>query len=141
MSRDPFQFMTRRGYKWFGILPVKFGEDEVLLWMTGSVAQWFSPGEEVELVLYDEPKRFENALILGPKDYALYRIWHGEPVLVWPLWRREYSLERRDALNAKKVYEYRIVAREAESEEDYVEIVNLEQHHYASKEEIVAIWR
>ncbi len=141
VSRDPFKLMTRRGYKWFGVLPVEFGEGELLLWMTGSIAQWFSPGEEVELVLHDEPKRFKDALVLGPRDYSLYRVWGGDTVQVWPPWRREYSLERRDSLSAKRVYEYRVVAREAEAEEDYVEIVNLEQHHYASKEEVVAIWR
>lgn len=141
VTRDPFQLMSRRGYKWFGVLPVELGGEEVLLWMTGTVSQWFSEGEEVEVVLYDEPKRFKDALILGPKDYELYRIWEGERVPVWPLWRREYVLERKDSLNARRVYEYRVVAREAETEEDYIEIVNLEQHHYASKEEVVAIWR
>lgn len=98
-------------------------------------------GEIVEIELYDRPKRFKDALILGPRDYKLYRLWNGERVQVWPPWRKEYVLERRDSLSARKVYEYRVVAREAESEEDYVEIVGLEQHHYASREEIVAIWR
>ncbi|MCE4618064.1 MAG: GNAT family N-acetyltransferase [Desulfurococcales archaeon] len=141
VTRDPFQFMSRRGYKWFGVLPVEFGDEEVLLWMTGSISQWFNPGDEVEIILYDEPKKFKGALILGPRDYELHRIWDGERVPVWPPWRKEYVLERKDALHTKRVYEYRVVAREAETEDDYIEIVNLEQHHYASKEEIVAIWR
>ncbi|MCE4620258.1 MAG: GNAT family N-acetyltransferase [Desulfurococcales archaeon] len=141
VSRDPFRLMSRRGYKWFGIIPVKLPQGEVLLWSTGTVAQWFSKGEIVEVVLLDEPKQVGKTKILGPRDYELYRIWQGEPVKVWPPWRREYSLERRDALNLRRVYEYRVVAREAETEDDYIEIVNLEQHHYASKEEIVAVWR
>lgn len=141
VARDPFKLMTRRGYKWFGVLPVEVKGHEVYLWMTGSIAQWFSPGEKVRLVLRDEPKKISGAWILGPGDYELYRLYGGELVKIWPPWRKEYVLERRDPLSTKRVYEYRIVAREAETEEDYLDIVNLEQHHYASKEEIVAVWR
>ncbi len=141
ITRDPYKLMTRRGYKWFGILPVEIKGVEVHLWMTGSISQWFSPGEKVRVVLKDEPKRISGVWILGPNDYVLYRIYQGEEILVWPPWRREYVLERKDPLNTRRVYEYRVVAREAVSEDDYMEIVNLEQHHYASKEEIVAVWR
>ena len=68
-------------------------------------------------------------------------IWGNDEILVWPPWRKEYVLERKDPLNTRRVYEYRVIAREAVSEADYLEIVELEQHHYASKEEIVAVWR
>jgi ABC-type ATPase with predicted acetyltransferase domain len=138
---EPFKLMSRKGYRWFGILPVEIKNTEVYLWMTGVVSQWFSKGEEVKLVLKDEPKKVGETWIMGPNDYELYRIWEGEEVPVWPPWRKEFVLERRDPLNTRRVYEYRIVAREAASEEDYMEIVGLEQHHYASKEEIVAVWR
>ncbi|MCE4624901.1 MAG: GNAT family N-acetyltransferase [Desulfurococcales archaeon] len=142
VSRDPFKLTTRRGYKWFGVLPVKYdGGEEVLLWMTGTISQWFSARERVVLELLDEPKQVGGVKVLGPQDYRLYRVWEGEEILVWPPWRREYRLERRDSLNVRKVYEYRVVAREAVTEQDYVDIVGLEQHHYASKEEIVAVWR
>ncbi len=141
VTRDPFTLMSRRGYKWFGILPVDINGEEVYLWMTGVIAQWFSPGERVRIILRDEPKLIRDTWVLGPQDYILYRIWSGDEILVWPPWRREYVLERMDPLNTRKVYEYRVVAREAISEEDYMEIVGLEQHHYASKEEIVAVWR
>ena len=141
VTRDPYKLMSRRGYKWFGILPVEIKGYEVHLWMTGSVSQWFSPGEKVRIILRDEPKKISGVWILGPRDYELYRIYGGDEIKVWPLWRKEYTLERRDPLNTSKVYEYRVIAREAESEDDYMEIVNLEQHHYASKEEIVAVWR
>ncbi|WP_052833700.1 GNAT family N-acetyltransferase [Staphylothermus hellenicus] len=133
--------MSRRGYKWFGILPVEIKGHEVFLWTTGVIAQWFSKDEIVKVVLKDEPKKVGNTWILGPNDYELYRMYRGEEIPVWPVWRKTYVLERKDPLNTRKVYEYKVVAREALSEEDYMEIVNLEQHHYASKEEIVAIWR
>ncbi|WP_460124608.1 GNAT family N-acetyltransferase [Stetteria hydrogenophila] len=133
--------MSRIGYKWFGILPVEIEGREVFLWMSGVIAQWFSEGEVVKVVLKDEPKKVGDAWILGPNDYELYRVYEGEEVPVWPVWRKTYVLERKDPLNTRKVYEYKIVAREALSEEDYMDIVNLEQYHYASKEEIVAVWR
>jgi len=50
-------------------------------------------------------------------------------------------LPRYDPLNIDVVYEYVARAREVVSEEDFMEIVQLEQYHYASKEELVAIWR
>ena len=46
----------------------------VNLLMTGTIAQWFSRGERVKLVLRDEPKRVGNTWILGQNDYELYRI-------------------------------------------------------------------
>jgi len=141
VTRDPFKLMSRRGYKWFGVIPVEIKGEEVFLWTTGVIAQWFDTGERVRVVLKDEPKNIGGAWILGPNDYELYRIYNGEEIPVWPVWMKEYTLERKDPLNTKKVYEYRVRAREAVSEDDYMEIVNLEQHHYASKEEIVAIWR
>ncbi len=141
VSRDPFSMMTRKGYKWFGLIPVRLGNEEIMLWTTGVISQWLSRGEQLELVLLDEPKQIGGNRVLGPNDYELYRFWNGERVKIWPPWSREYSLERRDALNVKRVYEYRVIAREAQLEEDYIEIVGLEQHHYASKEEIIAVWR
>ncbi len=141
VTRDPYELMSRRGYKWFGVLPVEIKGVEVYLWMTGVIAQWFERGEKVRVILREEPKQIGGSWILGPQDYILYRLWRDEEVLIWPPWSKEYVLERSDPLNVKKVYEYRVVAREAVSEDDYMEIVNLEQHHYASKEEIVAVWR
>ncbi len=141
ITKDPFKLMNRRGYKWFGVLPVDINGKETYLLMSGVIAQWFSLGEKVRIVLHEEPKDIGGIFILEPNNYELYRIWNGEEIKIWPPWSREYSLERKDPLNTKKVYEYRIVAREAVSEEDYLEIVNLEQHHYASKEVVVAVWR
>jgi len=50
------------------------------------------------------------AWILGPQDYALYRILGEGEVLIWPPWRKEYVLERKDPLSAHKAYEYRVIA-------------------------------
>ena len=138
---EPFKTMERRGYRWFGTLLVDIDGKEVYLLMTGSVAQWFSKGERVRIVLKNEPRNVGRTWILGYDDYELYRFWGNELVKVWPLFRREVTLQRYDPLGTKTVYEYTIVAREAFTEEDYMEIVSLEQYHYASKEELVAIWR
>ncbi len=138
---EPFRTMERRGYRWFGVLAVDIDDKPVNLLMTGSIAQWFSRGERVRVILKDEPKRIGDTWILGWNDYELYRIWGDEYVKIWPPWRKEFRLVRRDPLGSKTVYEYTVIAREAVSEEDYMEIVSLEQYHYASKEELVAIWR
>mgnify|MGYP000598430380 CR=1 FL=1 len=138
---EPFKTMERRGYRWFGILTVDIDGKPVNLLMTGTIAQWFSRGERVRVMLKDEPKRVGTTWILGQNDYELYRIWRGEEIKVWPPWRKEFRLARKDPLETKTVYEYVVIAREAVSEEDYMEIVGLEQYHYASKEELVAIWR
>lgn len=144
---DPFKTMDRRGYRWFGTLVVEINNKPVYLLMTGSISQWFRKGERVQVVLRDEPKRVGGTRILTWDSYELYRLIYDpeenlwEKVHVWPPWRREYVLERMDPLDARKVYEYRIVAREAMTEQDYMEIVGLEQYHYASREEVVAVWR
>ncbi|WFO76260.1 GNAT family N-acetyltransferase [Desulfurococcaceae archaeon MEX13E-LK6-19] len=133
--------MDRRGYRWFGSLLVDLDGTPVYLMMTGVVSQWFSKGEKVRIVLKNEPRRINGVYVLGFNDYELYRIYGGEEIKVWPLFYKEVRLERQDPLGTKKVYEYTIIAREAFTEEDYMEIVGLEQYHYASKEELVAVWR
>jgi ABC-type ATPase with predicted acetyltransferase domain len=72
--------------------------------------------------------------VLPGNYYRLWRFWNGSRVLVWPLWRKTLRIE-------KPYYKGIIVAREAEYESDYEHIVSLEQYHYASKEELVAIWK
>jgi len=138
---DPFKTIDRRGYRWFGTLVVEIDKRRVHLLMTGSISQWFSKGEKVKIMLKNEPRKIEDVWILGFNDYELYRIWGEDQVKVWPPWSSVTRLPRYDPLGKKTVYEYTVVAREAVSEEDYMEIVGLEQYHYASKEEIVAIWR
>lgn len=138
---EPFRTMERRGYRWFGSLLVDIDGTPVYLLMTGVVSQWFSKGEKVKVVLKNEVKKINGVYMLGFNDYELYRLYGGEEVKIWPPFYREIRLERQDPLGLKKVYEYTIVAREAITEEDYMDIASLEQYHYASKKEVVAIWR
>lgn len=60
---------------------------------------------------------------------------------MWPPWRKGFSLAKSDVVLGRVIYEYRVIAREALTEQDYMEIVSLEQYHYASKKEVVAVWR
>ena len=138
------------GARWHGGLRVMLEETGhvVDLLMPGSLARWFrgkreggSEGERVVVRFLDEPERVSKELLVAPRDsYMLWRIWEGDRILVWPPWRREARLAR-ESVYGDKLYEYHIVAREAVYEDDFREIVGLEQYHYASREEIVAIWR
>ena len=133
--------VPRIGYRWSGAVEVSVNKTEVVLLMAGTVAQWLRPGEEVVLKVLSDPKPVDGRLVLERSDYMLWRVWGGEEVLIWPPWSREFRLQRKDPLGKGVVYEYRVLAREAVTERDYLEIVQLEQYHYASKEEVVAVWR
>ncbi|MCE4598631.1 MAG: GNAT family N-acetyltransferase [Desulfurococcales archaeon] len=125
------------GYRWHGLLALREKQYGIIyLVMTGSVAQWFSPGEHVVVEARGEPRPFDgDSYLLNMWDYRLYRLWRGrERVEVWPPWTRDYRVDT-------PYYKAVITAREAVSEEDYEEVAGLEQYHYASKEELVAIWR
>lgn len=98
--------------------------------MAGTVAQWLTEGATYRLMLLRT-----DDLPPGFNDYALA----GE-VPVWPLFERTYTLARRAPLSGKELYRYRLLAREARYEHDYEAIVDLEQYHYASEEELLAIW-
>lgn len=104
--------------------------------MTGTVAQWFWPGEEVlvELLPGADPQN------LSFDSYRLWRLVEDEPLLVWPLYRAVFNLERTSPLSGNVLYRYRVEAREAGLESDYEAIVELEQHHYAAEEELLARW-
>ena len=127
-------FVPRAGYRWFGAVRVRVGGQRLWLLMTGSVAQWLGRGERVRLEAWNEPKQLGKLRVLMPGDYGLERLAEGGWVRVWPPWERVYTVEA----HGRRV---RFRAREAVSEDDYTEIVQLEQYHYASKEEIVAVWR
>lgn len=128
-------FKPRTGYRWNGGLLVDASDgSKVGLILPGNIAHWLTKGEEVEIEACCEPRPLDSYGVYGPGDYRLYRFWEGERVLVWPAWSRIYNVRRGDE-------EVRIQAREAISEEDYSEISELEQHHYASKEEIVGVWK
>lgn len=134
--------LPRAGYRWSGSLEARLeGGGRIVLLMTGSVARWISEGERLRILLESEPQYVDGTPVALPGEYRAWRLWEGEWVEVWPPWRREARLPRGDPVRGAEVYEYRVLAREAESERDYVEIVGLEQYHYASKEEVVAVWR
>ncbi len=133
--------VPRAGYRWRGSVEVSVKGEKIVLVMSGSIAQWLCEGEKVVLTLFSEPQTVRGEYVALPDDYRLERIWDRDRVTIWPPWREGVRLPRHDPVRGEVVYEYKIVAREAVSEQDYVDIVNLEQYHYASKEEIVAVWR
>jgi len=134
--------VPKYGYRWQGQVEVDVeGYGRVNLVMMGNIAQWLIPGEKVRLVMLSEPKSIGNLNILDYTDYELYRFYGKSMVKVWPVFRKIVEHPRYDPLTGKLLYKYRILAREALTEDDYISIVELEQYHYASEEEIVAIWR
>lgn len=132
--------VPRVGARWRGGLMLDALGHKLYLLIPGSIARWFHPGEEVQVELLEEPEAAGRVGIAPRDTYRLWRLWEGEKVLVWPPWSMRESLVKESILG-DRVYEYRVLAREAVSEADYRSIVELEQYHYASKEEIVAIWR
>ncbi len=134
--------VPRTGYRWQGCLDIEIeGYGIVALAMPGTIAQWLYEGENVLVQFTNEPRSIHGTYIALYDDYMLKRIWRNEEILVWPAWSKEVRLPRYDPVKGRIVYEYRIVAREAITEQDFIEIVGLEQYHYASEEEIVAVWR
>ena len=113
-------------YRWRGHILVK---DYTLL-LPGFVAQWFRVGEEVEVEVLGAPHKLDGRNVLTQHDFRLRRIWDGEVIDVWPLHSRIYQHRAR-----------RVRAREAYLEEDFMAIAELEQYHYASEKEVVAIWK
>jgi len=120
----------RRGtYRYAGFLWV---EDEdgarYRLPMTGAVAQWLRPGERYTLTLEDPAAiTFTNYRLAGK-------------VQIWPPWEATLELPRHSPVTGEVLYTYTVLAREAQFEHDYASIVDLEQYHYASDEEILARW-
>ncbi len=127
--------IERWRYRWFGRLAVSDGTHELVLPMTGSVAQWFQPDERVLLALASDAS--------DPPDFQDFQLWrpveHGL-LPVWPLWQEEVRYERRSPLTGAPLATYRLLFREAARETDFLAIVELEQSHYASEHEKVARW-
>lgn len=129
-------WMDRFRYRWFGLLLVEGELGALRLPMTGTVAQWFHPGEEVLVAL--QPAADPQALTFDA--YALWRLVDGDEVPVWPFYQARFTLERSSPLATSPLYRYTVLAREAVLESDFEAIVDLEQHHYASEAEILARW-
>ncbi|NPB00162.1 MAG: ATP-binding cassette domain-containing protein [Crenarchaeota archaeon] len=134
--------VPKYGYRWQGRVEVDVeGYGRLNLIMMGNIAQWLIPGERVKLVIIGEPKQVGDITFLDYTDYELYRYYGKSIIKVWPVFQKLVEHPRYDPLTGKILYKYKILAREALTEEDYVSIVELEQYHYASEEEIVAVWR
>lgn len=129
--------IPRFKHRWFGILAVETEKGRLKLYMTGNAAQWFLSGDEVEIHLKKEPEEE----ILDFDDYELYKFYSGDKVKVWPLWEKTFEAKRFSPLTGELLYTYSICAREAKYESDFEAIAELEQYHYASQKEKVALWR
>ena len=122
--------IKRANYRYAGFVRVRDEEGRTYrLPMPGTVAQWLEVGEQVELTL-------ERPHAITFDNYRLSR----EGLLLWPPFRREYVHERKAPLSGEVLYTYHLLAREARYERDYEAIVELEQYHYASDEEVLAEW-
>lgn len=121
--------IERHNYRYLGTVVVEGeGGEEFRLPMTGTVAQWLTEGQELELSTKGNGD-------IGFEDFSL----RGE-VEIWPLFVREYIRERTSPITGEPLYTYRLLAREARYERDYEAIVELEQYHYASKDEVIGLW-
>ncbi|HDI86372.1 MAG TPA: ABC transporter ATP-binding protein, partial [Candidatus Korarchaeota archaeon] len=125
--------------RWFGILQVEVDGSEISLLMSGTVAQWFDTGEPVLLEVRRGSLRDGSRLEFD--DYALWRVTEEGPVQAWPVFSRDYESQRLSPVTGEPVYTYRIRAREATYERDFEAVAELEQYHYASEKELVALWR
>jgi len=121
--------VRRPSYRYLGFVIVRDAAGgEYRLPMTGTVAQWLEEGKQYELSLSRESE-------IGFDDYEL-----KSEIPIWPLFSREFVRERLSPVSGEALYSYRILAREARFERDYEAIVELEQYHYASDEELLAVW-
>ncbi len=129
------RWLPPRGVRWTpGYVVIAAGDRRVKAWMSGVVVQWIHEGDRLRV----------EAEELGPElkgGYKLWREWGGTYVMVWPLYSRLYRYPRLDPVTGEPLYEYVVRAREASSLDDYTAIVELEQYHYASRKELVAVWR
>ena len=125
-----YRIRSRRFYwRWYGEVEL---EDGPTLRLSGDAARWLRPGDEVEL----RPNGGEATGVLDFDDYTLLQ---GGRV-VWPPFAREVE-HARPGVYTSSLYSYTLRVREARYEQDYEAIAELEQHHYASDHETVAVWR
>jgi ABC-type ATPase with predicted acetyltransferase domain len=121
--------------KWLGLINVCI-EDGTFLTLpcAGIVSQWLTKGTEVELEIEDSNSpTFSN--------YRLWRLYRGEKIKVWPVFEEYKNITISDPVRNKKLYEYKLRIREATRKRDFEHILELEQYHYASKKEVLGIWK
>ncbi len=122
-------------HRWFGVVELDNG---LYLYMSG-IAAWLFEGDAVEVVLKNQPKKIYGRNVLLFEDYELYKIYEGERIKVWDVFRKHIELPRLSF--GREVYRYKILAREAIYERDFEAIAELEQYHYASEKSKVALWK
>ncbi len=125
--------------RWFGTLTVECEGERYILYLAG-ISKWIKVDEIVELIPKSKPKEIRGIKTFLFEDYELYKFYDGEKIKIWPYWVKEIDLPRYSPFG-EEIYRYRIRAREAVFESDFEAIAELEQFHYASEKEKVAIWR
>ncbi len=122
--------------KWFGIIEIRLENNSpISLHSSGLISQWFFEGDVVEV----KPLKDSDNLSFG--DYELWRIYEGEKVKVWPAFEKEIEIPCFSPISGEKIYSYKLRLREATKKTDFEEIAELEQYHYASHKEVVALWK
>ncbi len=125
-----YRVVARKIYwRWFGEVELAGGP---MLRMSGDAARWLRIGDEVQLRI----RGGAPGNLLDFDDYALTR--GGRPY--WPPFSRDVR-HSRSGVYARSLYGYSLRVREARYEHDYEAIVELEQYHYASDRDAVAVWR
>ncbi len=129
-------------YRWDGILVIKTPNSRryTLLEIPGSIGQRivFSPDEEqkeVRIVVKRKKRRYSR------NEYELYRKYNGERIKVRPPFKDEITVHRLGPLSNKPIYSYKLIAKEATEERELERIAELEQYHYASEKDVIAVWR
>lgn len=116
-------------WRWYGEVLLSLSPSErVCLRMTGDVAKWLRPKDELRLAT-----AFKKPVL----DFDEYQLDGLFPI--WPPFAQELVHARESPLGGE-VYRYRLRVREAMYERDYEAIAELEQFHYASEKEVVALW-
>ena len=115
-------------WRWYGKLLLEDGRTLIL---PGDIAKWVREGEELRLVTRS------RARVLDWDDYRLER---GNGTLLWPSFSEEVE-HPRQGFSGRALYRYHLRAREARFESDFEAVAELEQYHYASDHETVALWR
>jgi len=125
-----YRIAARRVYwRWFGEVDLAGGPT---LRMSGDAARWLRPGDAVRL-------RIRGGAAGNLLDFDDYALEHGGR-LRWPLFERAVE-HARSGVYAGTLYGYALRVREARYEHDFEAIAELEQHHYASDHDTVAVWR
>ena len=132
IGRVKKRYVPRYSFRWKGYIDIETDVGEIRVILPGAMAQWLLEGSTVKVetdIIYPTLWR-----------YRLWRLWGSEWVQVWPPFSKEIELSKKDPITGKTLYKYKIRVEEAVKEQDFERIVELEQYHYASKKETVAVW-